>query len=84
MALGDRTDRTSTGTHPPVSVWLVSPLTPSSSLLSSLLPPPLLQLCALSPCQAGGCAARSRALCLSPQIEFQRGSSSVSLLEIRF
>lgn len=43
------------------------------------------QLTAPFPRQAGGsCAARSCADCLSPQIEFQRGSSRVSLREIRF
>lgn len=46
--------------------------------------PGSLQLAALFPCQAGRCAARSRAECLSPHIEFQRGSSRVSLREIRF
>lgn len=37
-----------------------------------------------SPCQAGRCAARSRAEWLSTHIEFQRGSSRVPLREIGF
>lgn len=51
-------------------------------LLINDLPPALpttLQLAALFPCQARRCAARSRAERLSPHIEFQRGSSRVSL-----